>query len=178
MKTSIIIRKQAQAGFTLIELIVVIVILGILAATALPKFTSLGGEARVASLNAVKGSLMATSAMIHGKALVNSSAIDATAKTLTVEGVAVPMNTTTLYPTATVTLAEAAGLAATDYDVYTKATATGTNVPVVGDNQIAVVPVSLKGTANASKCFVLFTAPTAANNAPTAVMSGTVDLCQ
>jgi MSHA pilin protein MshA len=39
-------RKQAQGGFTLIELIVVIVILGILAATALPKFANLGGDAR------------------------------------------------------------------------------------------------------------------------------------
>jgi prepilin-type N-terminal cleavage/methylation domain-containing protein len=60
-------NKASQAGFTMIELIVVIVILGILAATAMPKFTSLSGDARKASLQAARGALSASSAMIHGK---------------------------------------------------------------------------------------------------------------
>jgi MSHA pilin protein MshA len=53
--------KQGQKGFTMIELIVVIVILGILAATAIPKFLDLSSDAKAASVQGVAGA--AASAM-------------------------------------------------------------------------------------------------------------------
>jgi len=58
--------KQAQHGFTMIELIVVIVILGILAAVALPKFLDLSGDAKAAALKGVAATVTGAMTVNYG----------------------------------------------------------------------------------------------------------------
>lgn len=59
-----------QAGFTLIELVVVIVILGILAIAAAPKFLNMQGDARESALKGLEAAIKSTAEMVHAKAVI------------------------------------------------------------------------------------------------------------
>lgn len=146
------IPARNQKGFTLIELVMVIVILGILAAFALPRFADLGGDARSSSLQGLAGAMKSAASIAHSAQLASGSTLGTS---VTLEGQAVTM--VNGYPTA-----DTAGIiAAIDVDTtndYTVST-TDTGGTAGGDT------ITLEIQAN---CSVQYTAANAAtdNTAP------------
>ncbi|NNC54538.1 MAG: prepilin-type N-terminal cleavage/methylation domain-containing protein, partial [Pseudomonadales bacterium] len=64
---------KRNSGFTLIELVAVIVLLGILAVAALPRFVDLRGDARAGVMQGVVGSAQSAAVQIYAKALIQNS---------------------------------------------------------------------------------------------------------
>ena len=73
MKSKSLQPLRLQSGFTLIELVMVIVILAVLAAVAIPKFVDLGTDAKAAALTSIAGSLTSASAVNYASRKANSS---------------------------------------------------------------------------------------------------------
>ncbi len=139
-------KMRKENGFTLIELVVVIALLGILAAFAIPRFASLESEARAATVNGVAGALRSAAAMAHGLHLATGS------DPITMEGASIDI--VNGYPDA-----------ATVED--TLADTTGFTVSV------AAGVATFTKTGTTANCEATYTEPAAANTPPTIAVTTT-----
>ncbi len=159
-----------QRGFTLIELIIVIVILGILAVTAAPKFIDIQSDARGATLQGVSASLQTADQIIYAKSAIAGQENAATG-TVTSNGVTI--NTVFGYPAGAITQAmfnEMMDLDSADW-TFVPGTAAATD-PDVGS--FAVVPGSAVPADFATdNCHALYTEASAEGEQPTITVVST-----
>lgn len=150
---------KKQGGFTLIELVVVIVILGILAVTAAPRFLNLQDDARNATLDGLRGAVAGAMGISYGKSAING--IESTTYTAgeynaspagtLIDGIAHHFG----YPTAATTgIMRAIDVSGNDFIVLQSSSGTETN------NANTTIDI---GIANYSTRCVRYTAATAAD---------------
>ncbi len=145
---------KQQQGFTLIELILVIVMLGTLAAFALPRFADLGRDARIASVEGAAASIRSAAAVAHAAWLVRNNVI------LDLEGTMVGIAAGGYPQAPNPGIIAAAGIDASNFQVVRSS---------AGSSTVTVLPLDVASTAN---CFVRYNLANSATAPTISVQTG------
>lgn len=176
---------KRQQGFTLIELVVVIIILGILAVTAAPKFINLQSDARASAIQGMKGAIQGANSLVYSKAALlgiesqPTGSVDVLGDTVAVEppatptvGIADDVPVAFGYMTATQAALEA-GMDV-KFDSGTSPTEPGSNDWIIDDTTTGSATIWQRGapadTATES-CKIVYTQSTGVGAVPSIVLT-------
>jgi MSHA pilin protein MshA len=160
--------RRQNHGFTLIELVIVITILAILGAVALPKFISMQADARVAKMNGALAAIKASAAMAHAQLIARGfdagHSIDAASSNIVVEGT--PVGFVNGYPDAS-QIAEISGLSSQDF-----------YLPAAGSSEQVIASDSNHTGAGGQPPCTLVYQEAVSGRQPTYIVNATLESCQ